>query len=238
MGDPGMVGPAGPQGPAGPSGPQGAAGAQGPQGLQGAQGAVGAQGAAGAQGPQGLQGLQGATGAQGPQGATGAQGPQGVAGPQGPRGLTGVTGAQGPAGPEPIVFSVNNVQLGVLLSAMPGNEMYVALGDSYTLVPDGSIVSMARTKVWYANNDCTGQAYAVETNGYEPIAQFVYVGYFNVMYTAATARASATPLALGSYSVGATTCTALNVPGYAHTATSVGSAVDPTATLPWHVVLQ
>ncbi len=232
MGSVGAQGPAGPQGPAGAQGP---AGPQGPAGAMGAQGPAGSVGATGAQGPAGAQGPIGLTGAQGAQGPIGMTGAQGVQGPQGPAGAQGVQGA---LGPHVNVTSANGVQLGILLSATPGNEMYVSKGDVYTLVPDGLIIPMAREKVWYVNNDCTGTPYAVETMGYEVIAQYVYVGEGNVLYTAATARAFSTPTVVQSYSTGGATCTAQSVSWYLHAMTSVGSPIDPTASMPWHIAIQ
>lgn len=235
MGSAGAQGPAGPAGPAGPQGPKGdtgAIGAQGPQGPQGPAGNTGAQGPSGAIGPQGAQGPQGPMGLQGLQGAIGATGAVG------PKGATGATGPAGPAGPGVIVTTGNGLQLGFLLSAMPNNEAYVAFGDQYTLVPDGTVVTIARAKVWYTNNDCTGTPYAVEAFGYEPIAQYLYVGLGNALFTASTSRAFASATVVQSYSMGGGACTAQSISAFVHAMTSVGSPTDPAASMPWHVGIQ
>lgn len=231
MGSAGLVGPTGPQGPAGPQGVQGPAGPTGPQGAQGPAGPTGAQGPAGSAGAAGTQGPAGAMGLTGPQGPIGAQGPTGATGA---KGATGAAGARGPAA---IVFSTSNVQLGILLSATPGSEAYLSFNDGLTLVNDGLIVPMARQKVWYTNNDCTGTPYVAETFGYEPIAQVVYVGFNNAMFTASTTVFAAS-LVVQSFSTGGGGCTVQSIAPKVHALTSVGTPTDLATSLPWHVVVQ
>lgn len=230
-GDTGSAGSQGPAGPQGSMGVQGAQGPAGPQGAQGIQGVAGLPGTAGAQGPAGVTGAAGTQGPAGPMGLPGAPGTQGVAGAAGTK---GATGARGPAA---IVYSANNVQLGVLLSATPGSEAYLSLGDELTLVSDGLIVPMARQKVWYTNNDCTGTPFVAETFGYEPIAQIVYMGFDNALFTASTTLFSAS-LVVQSFSTGGGSCTAQSIAPRVHALTSVGTPTDLAATMPWHVVVQ
>lgn len=240
MGEMGLPGPAGPQGPAGPAGPAG------PQGLQGLKGDTGATGAAGAQGIQGIPGAtgaQGVPGAAGATGAAGAQGPQGFPGAQGIPGAAGATGAQGAKGDKgdpgaiAIVYSANNVRLGVLVSALAGQQTYVAYGDAFTLVPDGYVVSVASSTVWYANNDCTGQAY-VDHQTYLQFANYVYQGAQSKLYTAPTA--AAVNVSVGSKSVLPTgvACTASSQGISGHALQAVGTPSTITSTLPWHVVIE
>jgi hypothetical protein len=228
MGEMGIVGPAGPQGPAGPAGPQGVPGAQGPQGP------AGPAGAQGAQGPQGQQGTQGAQGPAGPAGAQGAQGPQGQQGAQGLQGPQGIPGVAGPGG---VVYSVNNVRLGLLVSALAGSQTYIAYGDAFTLVPDGYVVSITPTTVWYANNDCTGQAYVDHTT-YVQFANYVYVGAQNKLYTAPTSNAAS--VAVGSRSILPTgTACQVNSQGISgHALQTIGTPSNLLGTLPWHVVVE
>lgn len=237
----GLEGPAGPAGPAGATGSQGPAGPQGQTGLQGAAGPTGAAGpagnagAAGATGPAGAMGLQGAAGPQGLPGATGSPGATGLQGPAGPKGATGA------AAPVAMVFDKFNNQLGILLSATPGAMSYIARGDVLTGVPDGSIVSTAPETintgaVYYTNNDCTGVSVSPTANGYVPMANFIYHGHQDRLYTADLAITYSS-IVVQSYSLGTSTCTLVNFGTPAHALLWVGNG-NPPASLPWHVVLQ
>lgn len=229
MGAMGLPGIQGSTGPAGPAGPQGLPGPQGPQGVQGPVGQTGAAGAAGPQGPAGTPGTSGAQGAQGMPGA------QGFPGGQGPAGAPGAAGARGPA---VYVYSNNGLRLGLLLSAVPGNESYISMGDQHTLVPDGLVVALNHTaqKVWYTNNDCTGVAFSALGAGYVPNEDYIYIGHNNVMYTAAKA-VYAVGAAVQSYSTGGIGCTVQSVGHTVHAMTVVGSPNDPANSLPWHLVV-
>ncbi len=234
MGLPGPQGPAGPAGPQGPKGDIGATGAQGTQGPQGVQGTPGAAGAAGAQGAKGDKGDAGAAGAQGSQGLPGAQGAPGAAGAAGAQ---GAKGDKGDPGAIAVVYSANNVRLGVLVSALAGQQTYVAYGDAFTLVPDGYVVSVASSTIWYANNDCTGQAY-VDHQTYLQFANYVYQGAQSKLYTAPTSTAAT--VAVGSKSVLPTgvACTASSQGISGHALSAVGTPSTITSTLPWHVVIE
>ena len=182
-------------------------------------------GAAGAQGPQGLPGAQGSPGAQGATGATGATGVQGLKGDKGDPGAIAV------------VYSANNVRLGVLVSALAGSQTYVAYGDAFTQVPDGYVVSVATTTVWYANNDCTGQAY-VDHQVYSQFANYVYHGAQAKLYAAPTS--TATNVAVGSKSNLPTgvACQANSQGISGHPLQVVGNGATVSASLPWHVVFE
>lgn len=103
----------------------------------------------------------------GPQGPIGPEGPAGPTGPQGPQGVQGPQGPEGPAGPQgpPGAFNVydaNNNLLGtaadfigdVMVSSSPVEFMdfqyTTAQGPGYPWALD----------LFFANSDCTGQAYA------------------------------------------------------------------------------
>lgn len=232
-GSAGAQGPAGPQGSAGPIGVQGPQGPAGPQGPQGTQGSTGAAGAAGAQGPAGDTGAAGAVGAAGAQGP---QGPQGPAGAAGAAGATGSKGATGAAGVSAYAYTANNVQLGLLVSAVAGAQTYVSLGDAFTLVPDGLVVSLSPTKVWYAGNECLGQAY-VDDATFTQFAGYVYVGFDNTLYEAP--KGAAANVAVGSFTLGGgASCQVLSEGIAGHALSTVGAASNLSATLPWHVVIQ
>lgn len=245
----GLEGPPGPEGPIGPAGP---AGPQGPQGPQGLAGARGPQGLAGPQGPAGTPGAQGPAGPQGPAGAQGPAGPAGPAGPQGPMGPTGATGLQGPAGamgprgpegpagapgPRPVVYSRNGERLGLLVSAGPVNAYaYITSNDEYTGLPDGLYVSLAPSRVYYTNIDCTGQAYVAETNGRVLIKENVYRGYYMALYTASPTRIA--NVAMQSYAEGTAVCTRQSLGAPAYAAIPVGSSFELSGSLPWSIVIE
>jgi hypothetical protein len=233
--EPGETGTEGPPGPQGPIGPQGPAGPQGPKGETGATGAQGPQGPVGAQGPKGDTGMPGTAGAQGPQGLQGPAGPAGVPGTQGPQGPQGPKGDPGTPGVGAIVYGANNARLGILVSVVPGAQTYIAYGDEHTLVPDGYVVSLAPSKVWYANNDCTGQTY-VDHQTYLQFANYVYVGAQNKLWRAPVG--SPTNVAVGSSTTGRSPCVPSSQGISGHALVAVGTPSDLYAMMPWRVVFE
>ena len=167
----GVVGPQGPQGEPGPVGPAGPVGAVGPQGEPGAEGPRGAQGETGLAGPQGAageQGPQGLPGAQGPAGPTGAQGPQG------PVGAQGETGPEGPAGApgwRAVYVSDQGDVLGPATTTLlpvytlERTELVLAFYSEGSVLPEGYVVGMEPTELWWSDAGCTGTVYVKDGAG-------------------------------------------------------------------------
>ena len=140
-----------------------------------------------------------------------------------------------------MVYDKLNNRLGILLSATPGAETYIAKGDVMTNLPDGSIVSVApqtinQGAVYYTNNDCTGVAVSPSYNGYVPLSTYVYHGAQDRLYTADVAVTYAS-IVVQSYSLGLLACTVVSFGSPAHALTWVGNG-NPPLSLPWHIVLQ
>jgi hypothetical protein len=136
-----------------------------------------------------------------------------------------------------VVYTANNVRLGLLINATPGAQTYVTYGDAYTLVPDGYVVSLSPTIIWYVNNDCTGQAY-VEHGTYLQFANAVYQGVYNKLYTAPVSTPTSVAVGSRSSMPWGYACQALSQGISGHALQSIGTPSSLVSTLPWHVVIE
>lgn len=134
-----------------------------------------------------------------------------------------------------VVYAANNQRLGILISAKAGEQAYVTLGDQVTSIPDGYLVSYEPTRVYYVNNDCTGQP-LIEDSVYRQFASRVYVGYQNKLYYVASP--SKANRAVGSYWTRTAGCAAAPSIGDTHLLTSVGVATNLDGTFPWRIVIE
>jgi len=233
MGVPGPQGPVGPQGPSGVAGPAGPRGPVGSSGIDGSVGPKGDKGDPGVQGPQGVPGVQGIPG---PAGSTGAQGQQGVAGPQGPQ------GPKGPAGVAPIAFAKDGHRLGLFVGsiAFPTNSTgmagaFVTYGTDAFAVPDGMLVSMVPTPLYFTQTGCLGQAYVAAVDADGSVANQLWWTTTDIYERGSTATTNVQVL---SKMVG-DTCVGMGMTAVsAYVAMPIGANYNLRSTLPWTIVIQ
>jgi hypothetical protein len=216
VGQQGLQGIPGSQGEKGDKGDQGIQGVQGAQGDKGDTGATGPQGLKGDKGDQGVQGVQGEkgdTGATGPQGLKGDKGDTGSQGPTGPQGPQGPAGPTGPSGGSSGTFDLDGLICGSLLvkgrTAVSYSSTGVAtiqclqpsISFSPTSGPYGTVVTLSGSG-WAALTSVPPSGIDFLPLACPPVTTTAS-GTFTVTCTVASTNPSGSPIAPGSYTIGA-----------------------------------
>ncbi len=135
---------------------------------------IAALGLQGSRGPKGDKGDPGQQGTPGSPGATGRQGPQGLQGPQ------GAVGATGPQGPGLVVKDTNGTVVGVYESEFDSSPVEEAavrqVGSTAVRIQLAGSSFQDGIRLFYASNNCTGQALDELAEAYLVHPGFVHNG--------------------------------------------------------------